>query len=95
MSNCQLTNEVAVPEGSLNLLPANGGTIFGTFLQPECEAMVEHESYSGEMDVEVDMICYGMVCRFVPSILPPLRLLALTLKDLLFQALWSESTITR
>jgi hypothetical protein len=95
MPNYQSTNEVAVPEENLNLLPANGGTTFGTFLQLECEPMVEHESHSGEMDMDVDMICYGMVGRFVPSILLPLRVLELTLNDLLIQALRSESTISR
>ena len=48
--------------------------------------MVKQESHSRKC-MEVDMICYGMICRFVPSILPPFRLLALTLHDSLFQVL--------
>lgn len=53
------------------------------------------ESHSGEMDTEVDMICYGMVCRFFLSNLSWFTLPALTIIHLYFEDLWIESTTAR
>ncbi|KAK0631419.1 SNF2 family N-terminal domain-containing protein [Immersiella caudata] len=63
MPNNQPTDEAfAAPEGSLIPQHVNNGTTLGPCLQPDGQTMAEYESYSGEMDVDVDMVCYGMLC---------------------------------